>query len=205
MASPAPIQRIGTGNCKEPNRELHASFREHFGSVALIRTDEWAVPKRVTQSSFSGMLNAEYRRTDCSWMFTGSSAAAACRLHNISCRKAKYSRAELAQILRTNAGVALPPGIAQHMADWFEGKVKERRGRKPTGVVDELRILWALSLRGRYLSWLQTRRRQSGLIDHATIEWWQGPPHERASRMAVRRLRLNLSWQHLQNLASRCH
>jgi len=112
------------------------------------------------------------------------------------------SGAELAQILRTNPGVALPPAIAEHMADWFEGKVKERRGRKAAGVADELRILWALSLRGRYLSWLQARRRGSGLTDHPTIDWWRGPPHERASRMAVLRLRLNRSWQHLENLAS---
>jgi hypothetical protein len=36
-AAPARVQRIGTGNCKEPNREFQASFREHFGSFALIR------------------------------------------------------------------------------------------------------------------------------------------------------------------------
>jgi hypothetical protein len=113
------------------------------------------------------------------------------------------SRAELAAILRTNPGEPLPPAIAEHMAEWLEGKVKEQRGRKPAGVADELRILWALSLRDRYLKWLQARHRRCGLTDHETIEWWRGPPHERASRMAVRRLRLNMTWQHLQNLAAR--
>jgi hypothetical protein len=113
------------------------------------------------------------------------------------------SRAELAAILRTNPGEPLPRAIAEHMADWFDGKVKERRGRKPAGVADELRILWALSRRNRYLTWLQARHRRCGLTDHETIEWWRGPPHERASRMAVRRLRLNMTWQHLQNLAAR--
>jgi hypothetical protein len=113
------------------------------------------------------------------------------------------SRAELGQILRTNPGEPLPLDVAEHMADWFDGKVKERRGRKPAGVADELRILWALSRRNRYLTWLQARHRRCGLTDHETIEWWRGPPHERASRMAVRRLRLNMTWQHLQNLAAR--
>jgi hypothetical protein len=115
------------------------------------------------------------------------------------------SRAELAAILRTNPGEPLPRDIAEHMADWFEGKVNQRCGRKRTGFADGLRILSALDLRARYLGWLQARRRRSGLTDHPTVEWWRGPPHERASRMAVRHLSLNLSWQHLQNLASRWH
>src|SRR4026209_2359346 len=85
------------------------------------------------------------------------------------------STAELAQILRTNPGVALPPAIAEHMADYFEGKVKQRRGQKAAGVADELRILYVLDLRDRYLKWLQARQRRSGLTDHPNVEWWRGP------------------------------
>jgi hypothetical protein len=113
------------------------------------------------------------------------------------------SRAELAAILRTNPGVALPTCIADHMADSFEGKVKGRCGPRPAGIVGQLRQLYALMLRDRYLNWLRARHCRSRLTKNRAADWWRGPPHERASRMAIRRLRLNLSWRYLENLASR--
>jgi hypothetical protein len=115
------------------------------------------------------------------------------------------TKAELAQIIRANPGVALPAAIADHMAQWFEGKVKGRRGRKPAGAGALIRNFLALIYYERYLSWLQARQRRAALTNHPTVHWWQGPPHERAARMAARRLGCNQSWRHIQNLVSRQH
>jgi hypothetical protein len=63
--------------------------------------------------------------------------------------------------------------------------------------------LLAVTYYERWLPWLQARKKRPGWRDSKTIDWWQGPPHERAARMVARRLRRNQSWRSVLNLVSR--
>ncbi len=116
--------------------------------------------------------------------------------------------AELALALEANPDVDPPPAVRDYLIRTLRGEVTARRGREPGGITDQLRDLLAVVLYERNFTWLSRRKKRDGQLKGwaaiRSADWWHGPPHERAARMAERRLRRrNLSWRHIVNLASR--
>ena len=83
-----------------------------------------------------------------------------------------------------------------------DSRPEQRRGRKRLAS-NELMDTLAVFRYERWLPWLQARKRRMGLRNSPTIDWWQGPPHERAARMLATWLRRNQSYRSVLNLVSR--
>ena len=115
-----------------------------------------------------------------------------------------YISAEaLASAIQSNPDQVLPGAVRDYLVQMLEGKVRAPRGRKRGGAAQDLRNTYARVLYESYLAWLQAREHSLGLSDCPTVHWWQGPPHERAARMAAQRAYPNHSWRHVLNMVSR--
>jgi hypothetical protein len=109
--------------------------------------------------------------------------------------------AELTDLLKKNSGSPIP--------DWLVPIIERRdelrwhTGRPPKSVFNEMRINLATAKYPRYLAWLRARHRRLGLQGWPTIrnkDWWTGPPHDRAARMALRRAELRyMTWRTFLN------
>lgn len=113
---------------------------------------------------------------------------------------------ELAQALRANPGAPLPPPVLDYLCRRLEGNAGPPRGRRRRREMTRLRDALIGVLYGTYLRRLQVRARRSGLPERPGVDWWRGPPHERAARMTAERLRRlgfpALDWRHVLNLVS---
>ncbi|MBA4228649.1 MAG: hypothetical protein C0456_18750 [Hyphomonas sp.] len=108
--------------------------------------------------------------------------------------------------LRDNAREPIPDAFIDYLMRRLEGEVRKQRGRGRTAQSSTvaLRNLLISSRFERYERWLTARKTRSGLKGWSavrTAEWWQGPPSERAARMAQRRSGLNVSWRRIQDIA----
>ena len=115
---------------------------------------------------------------------------------------------QIARALRANAGAPLSPIILDYLCNLLEGKIRAPAGRPAdTGTpINQLKKAVIPLTYKRYLAWLRKRKRSKGLTDWAAIprvDWWQGPPHERAARMTVRSLRYPVDWRRIQNIVSK--
>jgi hypothetical protein len=109
--------------------------------------------------------------------------------------------AELTELFKKNSGSPIP--------DWLvpiverRDELRWRTARPPKSVFNEMRINLATARYPRYLAWLRALHRRLGLQGWPTIrnkDWWTGPPHERAARMALRRARLRyMTWRTFLN------
>jgi hypothetical protein len=109
--------------------------------------------------------------------------------------------AELTELFKKNSGSPVP--------DWLvpiverRDELRWRTGRPPKSVFNEMRINLATARYPRYLAWLRARHRRLGLQGWPAIrnkDWWTGPPHERAARMALRRAELRyMTWRTFLN------
>ena len=115
---------------------------------------------------------------------------------------------ELAETLRRHRGEPIPDKVLDYLCARLEGTIKKPRGRKRVGPIGEIRVAVARLYYKRYLMWLQRRKRRCDLEGWPRIkkaDWWDRPPHERAARMTAHKLRRiwpNVSYRHIQNLAS---
>ncbi len=129
------------------------------------------------------------------------------RLKSPSKRESYIPPELLAQALRLNPGVPLPPAIHDYLCDFLEGKVRAPRGRpadteKPGSQINKILIPLTYA---RYYTWLKKRERSMCLRGWTLIrgaDWWQGPPNVRAARMTRRRLSLAMDWRRVQNIVS---
>ena len=129
------------------------------------------------------------------------------RLKSPSKREAYIPPEDLAQALRLNSRVPVPPAILGYLCDLLEGKVQAPRGRpedteKPWSQINKILIPPTYE---RYYSWLKARKKSVGLTGWKSIQgadWWRGPPSERAARMTCRWLRLPMYWRRVQNIVS---
>lgn len=116
------------------------------------------------------------------------------------------SAAELVAILTRNAHEPIPAVVLAHIEARLDGTARKRRGRKrvaPIHTVREQMICYAFF---RYLAWLTSRQKSRGLAGWPAIqeaEWWQGPPSERAARMARRKWDHTIAWETVQKMAYR--
>jgi hypothetical protein len=109
--------------------------------------------------------------------------------------------AELTELFKKNSGSPVP--------DWLvpiverRDELRWRTGRPPKSVLNEMQLTLATARYPRYLAWLRARHRRLGLQGWPAIrnkDWWTGPPHERAARMALRRAKLShMTWRTFLN------
>ena len=125
----------------------------------------------------------------------------------VSSKKGKrYVEPEkLARLLRAEPPQLLQPLIREYLCDVLQGRVRKPLGRpeEPLNANAYMRLFWAAQNYRRFLAWLQKRQRSRGLEGWCPIkeaDWWQGPPHERAARMAAKRYRGHIDWRRLRNL-----
>jgi len=115
---------------------------------------------------------------------------------------------ELAEALRKHGSRPIPAAVLDYLCRYLEGDIAKPRGRKPVPTVEQRRqqMLVRYSYR-RYLAWLKGRKMRYGHLDGwpriRAASWWQGPPHERAARMAAHRWSYgDDSWRSVHNLLS---
>jgi len=108
--------------------------------------------------------------------------------------------------LTDNAREPLPDIVTSYLRQRLDGEARKRRGRGrfancPTKTLRDLLIATTYT---RFEVWLTARDGRQGLEGWSGVrkaDWWQGPPGERAARMVLRKLGLNLSWQRVRDIA----
>ena len=111
----------------------------------------------------------------------------------------------LADLVR-NASEPMPDAVVAHLRARLDGTAKKRQGRGRRSPSRDIRNLLISLKFEAFETWLDARQNTHGIggwsaIRHA--DWWKGPPSERAARMVQRRLRLNLDWESVRNIAYR--
>jgi len=129
------------------------------------------------------------------------------RLKSSSKKEAYVPPELLAQALRQNSKVPMPPAILEYLCDLLECKVRAPGGRPPEfeNPLSEIKKVHIPREYERYYSWLKARKKSIGLTGWKPIQgadWWRGPPNERAARMTCRRLHLPMGWRRVQNIVS---
>lgn len=111
---------------------------------------------------------------------------------------------EIMRVLEANLTEPLPPLLQDHLAARLRGEAKKKRGPKPKDRRTRDQLLCIKYY--RYHRWLTRRRKTVGLVGWRGIrdaEWWQGPPAERAARMAQHCFTPMLTWKQVQEIAQR--
>lgn len=108
--------------------------------------------------------------------------------------------------LRENAREPIPKIVEDYLRLRLDGQIRKRQGRGRSAGMPAKRLhrLLIRTYFERYQDWLASRRERVGLEGWTLIrdaDWWQGSPAERAARMVVRRLRLNMTWRRVQDIA----
>ena len=113
---------------------------------------------------------------------------------------------ELAVVLEANASEPLPTWFSELLAQSLRGELKKKRGRPPNeDPLSAIRYHLARGKYHRYLAWLQKREHSSGLNGWPSLRgkhWWEGPPYERAARMATARWLRHADWKNFLNRLS---
>lgn len=103
-----------------------------------------------------------------------------------------------------NAREPIPKAVRVHLTDRLDGKAKKRQGRGRRTPGRQFRKMYIATCFERRQSWLEGRLAKGGLEGWRQIrkaEWWQGPPSERAARIVQARLKLNMGWERVRNIA----
>jgi hypothetical protein len=108
---------------------------------------------------------------------------------------------ELTKLLKENADSPIPHWLVPIIER--RDQLRRRTGRPRKSVANEMQLSLATAKYPRYLAWLRARDRRSGLRGWPAIrnkDWWTGPPHERAARMAMIRAKLlHTTWRTFLN------
>ncbi|WP_420346178.1 hypothetical protein [Pelagibius sp.] len=115
---------------------------------------------------------------------------------------------ELAANLRKHGQRPIPSHTLEYLCRHLEGKVPAPKGRRALPELEKHRQSMILRhVYQRTLAWLRQRKQRYGHLDGwpyiRNADWWQGPPHERAARMAAKRFRYGAeAWRSLLNEVS---
>jgi hypothetical protein len=108
---------------------------------------------------------------------------------------------QLTKLLKENADSPIPHWLVPIIER--RDQLRRRTGRPRKSVANEMQLSLATAKYPRYLAWLRARDRRSGLRGWPAIrnkDWWTGPPHERAARMAMVRAKLlHTTWRTFLN------
>jgi hypothetical protein len=111
----------------------------------------------------------------------------------------------LADILEANAGKPLPAWFIELVAKSLKGELKRKPGRPKETFLARCRFAAAEHEYLSLLNWLVKREKTLGLKGWPILrgkEWWAGPPHERAAKIAIEKWRLHMSWRSFLNRVS---
>jgi hypothetical protein len=130
------------------------------------------------------------------------------RLKSSSKRRAYIPPEQIAQALRLNPGIPLPPDIHDYLCDYLDGKIRKPSGRKPDSekALSHIKKTLIPVVYDRYLKGLRRQKRErkrKGLDPIKTDGWWDGPSSERAAVMTARRLGLNMNHHTIHNIVSK--
>ncbi|MEZ5900057.1 MAG: hypothetical protein R3D51_11265 [Hyphomicrobiaceae bacterium] len=106
--------------------------------------------------------------------------------------------------IKRNAREPIPQIVLAHLSDRLDGKAKKRQGRgriTPGRQFTKMFIATSFDRRESWLAWRQAACGLEGWRRIRRAEWWQGPPSERAARMVQARLKLNIGWERVRNIA----
>ena len=113
---------------------------------------------------------------------------------------------ELAAVLEANSAGPLPAWFSALVVKSLRGELKKKRGRpKDENPLSSIYFQFAMAKYHQYLPRLQKRERSVGLDGWPALRgkpWWDGPPHERAARMATARWLPHIDWRSFLNRVS---
>ena len=113
---------------------------------------------------------------------------------------------ELAAVLEANSAQPLPAWFSALVVKSLRGELKKKRGRpKDENPLSSIYFQFAMAKYHQYLPRLQKRARSVGLDGWPALRgkpWWDGPPHERAARMATARWLPHIDWRSFLNRVS---
>jgi hypothetical protein len=113
---------------------------------------------------------------------------------------------ELAAVLEANSAEPLPAWFSALVVKSLRGELKKKRGRpKDENPLSSIYFQFAMAKYHQYLPRLQKRERSVGLDGWPALRgkpWWEGPPHERAARMATARWLPHIDWRSFLNRVS---
>ncbi|MGX9431816.1 MULTISPECIES: hypothetical protein [Bradyrhizobium] len=108
------------------------------------------------------------------------------------------TRGQLADILEANADQPLPGWFLALLVESLRGELKRKAGRPKKPAMMLYRFAAAEHEYPTLLAWLRNRQQTAGLKGWSLLQgkdWWTGPPHQRAAKIAVERWRLHVSWK----------
>jgi len=114
------------------------------------------------------------------------------------------SAEQLIKALAANSKQPIPPFVLDHIRARLDGVAKKKPGPKVRKPAKQLQNELIYDSFMRYKSWLRRRKKNHGLDGWSAIkgaDWWQGPPSERAARMALQQWGGNVHWETIQKLA----
>ncbi len=116
----------------------------------------------------------------------------------------RLSADEITSALIANSVEPVPPTVLAHIRTRLAETNRIRKGRPSSAEKNPLKVELIYHLFMRKKDWLTARKKSQGLKGWKQIrdaDWWKGPPAERAARMVLRRLELNMTWESVQKLA----
>jgi hypothetical protein len=111
---------------------------------------------------------------------------------------------QLADILEANA-TNPPLWFINLIANSLRGELKRKLGRRRESFLSQCQFAAATHEYQTWLGWLTRREKTLGLKGWSILQgkdWWCGPPHERAAKIAIQRWRLHMSWKSFLNKIS---
>jgi hypothetical protein len=111
---------------------------------------------------------------------------------------------QLADILEANA-TNPPLWFIDLIAKSLRGELRGKPGRRRGSFFSQCQFAAARHDYQIWLSWLTRREQTLGLKGWSILsdkDWWSGPPHERAAKIAIQRWRLHMSWRSFLNKIS---
>jgi hypothetical protein len=111
---------------------------------------------------------------------------------------------KLLDAIRKNSSAPVPDEVLEYLRRRLDGEVPKPRGRRPGGTLSYLRNQLISIHYRRYFDWLEKREKTLGLDGWSLIrnvDWWEGPPSERAARMTQKRYGRYITWQSVRQIA----
>ena len=118
-------------------------------------------------------------------------------------RKAWIETGDLLADLVRNAREPIPEVVLGHLRTRLDGNARKRRGRGRRSPSRDIRNMLITLKFEAFETWLDARQNTHGIDGWSAIrhaDWWQGPPSERAARMARRRWAPSLGWERVRNI-----
>lgn len=115
-----------------------------------------------------------------------------------------FGSKSILEALEANSCEPIPQQLKEYLLRRLDREVPMPRGRKPGSTIKQTHRYFIQVEYRRYLDWLTARKKSVGLRGWSLIrdvEWWQGPPSERAARMVKKRFARSITWERVRQIA----